>query len=158
MIKSLFRIGAGVVVGGALLLGGFAVALNLAEDGEETPRYPIDMQYAEEATDHQKRLAVEALNRFVESCPHIDGVFESRITEPKVRLINTMAYRQELYGWPWEVHLKVVVDDDGKVASGHTLNYFMWTDGWVNQKGVGAEFCGKQPEHMKDTYVAFEAS
>lgn len=158
MIKSLIRITAGIVGGCVLLLGGFAVALNLIEGGEETPRYPIDMQHAEEATDHQKRLAVAALNRFVESCPHIDGVFKNRITEPKVRLEKPIGYRTEQYDWPWEVRLKIVVNNDGRVASGHTLRYHIWTDGWDVIKAVGAEFCGKQPAHSGNTYVAFDES
>lgn len=153
----------------SMLIGtGFAAAVGLqfadgvigdyVSESSDSETLVIDMQYASEATEEQRQSAKNALENFIDSCPHVDGVFKSRITEPEIRLIDSMPYREESYGWPWEVHLKFIVDNDDRTASGHTLDYYIWTDGWVVQKAQGAEFCGKEPEHMKDTYVGFEKS
>lgn len=156
-MKKSMLIGAGFAAAVGLQFAGGVVGDSLSE-GDDSENFVIDMQYASDATEEQRQGAKNALKNFIDSCPHVDGVFKSRITEPEVRLIDSMHYREDRYGWPWEVHLQFVVDNDGRTASGHTLDYYIWTDGWVVQKAQGAEFCGKQPEHMKETYVGFDKS
>lgn len=149
MISKLIR----YVGGGFITLCVGFVAYNSLFVQADQASYPIDYHHASEATEQQHQIAEAALHQFLESCPQIEG---QHVSEPKVELVPTMPYRQDAYGWPWEVALTVKVSRDSSVASGHTLEYFIWQDGWVTQKDAGAELCHVTPEAMQDTYVAFD--
>ncbi|KGE77645.1 hypothetical protein [Halomonas salina] len=151
MLSKVIRYGGG----GFLVLSALAAMYGVISAQADAPD-SIDMQHATEASEAQRQQARGVLSSFLDSCPHVEGVFKHRISEPDVELISPMPYRADRYGWPWEVHISFVVDEDGGIASGHTLDYYAWDDGWVVQKSEGAEFCDKPPEHMKDTYVAFD--
>ncbi|RXE49218.1 hypothetical protein [Chromohalobacter israelensis] len=114
--------------------------------------YSLDMQYAEDASSQQKQQAKAALDRFVSACPALAQANQS----PDAELIPAMPYREDTYGWPWEVHVRIAIDEASDVAPGHTLDYYIWGDGWVTQKGIAAEFCGEDGNTGADTYVAFD--
>ena len=148
MISKLIRyVGGGFIT----LCVGFVAYDSLFVQADQAS-YPIDYHHASEVTERQHQIAEAALHRFLESCPQIEG---QHVSEPKVELIPAMPYREDTYGWPWEVHVRIDIDEASNVAAGHTLDYYIWGDGWVTQKGVAAEFCGEDGNAGADTYVPF---
>jgi hypothetical protein len=134
------------------MAAGLLVYALVSQAGEDRT---LDMKIsAENATQEDIQKAKGYLDGFLESCPTIFNEFEDRIAEgPEIELKTPMPYREDTYGWPLEVAVKLVVKADGGVASGHHLRYYMWNDAWLTGKHQGAEFCGREGEQVRDTVV-----
>lgn len=126
------------------MLAGLLIYIVVSQAGDDRT---LEMKIsAEQATQEDIQKAKGYLDGFLQTCPNLLGTFEDRIAEgPTIELKDPEPDREDTYGWPLEVAVKLVVKADAGMASGHHLRYYMWNDLWITQKDAGAEFCGQEP-------------
>lgn len=136
----------------AYVLG--SAAVETWNDPGNTIELGVDLDLSPE----EREEALALMQTFTENCPTLFGEYIDHIQNPSLTLRNHTLYRGENYGWTEEAVLSMRIAEESRVAAGHIVRYFISDTGragWVTDKAVGAELCGKSGDPMAHTFVPF---
>jgi hypothetical protein len=122
------------------------------------PGKTIDLAVDGNLSPQEQEKALQLMQAFTEHCPSLFGRYIDHIQNPTLTLQNDTLYRGENYGWTEEAVLAMKINDESRVAAGHTVRYFISRTGkagWVTNKSVGAQLCQKEGNPMAHTFVPF---
>lgn len=122
------------------------------------PENQVDLLVDGSITPVKREKAVLLLNRFREECSRLFTRHASDIEKMQLTYDDFTFYRGENHGWTQEAKLTVKIGNDSRVATGHTVRYFIsetGEEGWVANKYEAAELCGKEGNRGGYTFFPF---
>ena len=122
------------------------------------PDYEADLVVDAGITPEEREKAMLLMNRFRDDCSRLLNRHADDIEGMELTYDNFTLYRGENHGWTEEAKLTVKISNESRVASGHTVRYFIsetGEEGWVANKYEAAELCGKDGNRGGYTFFPF---